>query len=98
MNSSESAASRYSGRPLSVLRVIDGRDRLQPKPNAPLPAPESYERESCGPNPDRPGLVAIGTDIEPVPVTGFAANFSPIPRMAPPPLGSVIPGGVTANG
>src|SRR6202040_564944 len=29
----------------------------------------------------------IGTDIEPVPVTGLAANFSPIPRIAPPPLG-----------
>ena len=40
-----------------------------------------------GPKPDRPGLVAIGTDIEPVPLTGFAANFSPIPRIAPPPLG-----------
>jgi hypothetical protein len=29
-------------------------------------------------------------DIEPVPVTGLAANFSPIPRMAPPPLGNWI--------
>ena len=35
---------------------------------------------------------AIGTVIEPVPVTGFAANFSPIPRMAPPPLSIVIAG------
>ena len=34
----------------------------------------------------------MGTDIEPVPVTGLAANFSPMPRMAPPPLGSVIEG------
>src|SRR6476619_2456477 len=67
---------------------MDGRERLQPKPNGPLPAPESYERESCGPKPDRPGLVAIGTDMEPVPVTGLAANFSPMPRTAPPPLGS----------
>ena len=29
----------------------------------------------------------MGTVIEPVPVTGLAANFSPMPRMAPPPLG-----------
>ena len=34
--------------------------------------------------PDRPGLVAIGTDMEPVPITGFAANFSPMPRIAAP--------------
>src|SRR5882724_3415169 len=48
-----------------------------------------------GPNPDRPGLVAIGTVIAPVPVPGLAANFSPIPRMAPPPLGSEIVGADT---
>jgi hypothetical protein len=36
----------------------------------------------------RPGLVAIGTVIAPVLVTGLAPNFSPIPRMAPPPLGT----------
>src|SRR5437773_10489692 len=71
---------------------MDGSERLQPKPNGPLPAPESYESENCGPKPERPGLVAIGTVIEPVPVTGFAANFSPIPRIAPPPLGSEIAG------
>ena len=40
----------------------------------------------------RPGLVAMGTLIEPVPVTGFAANFSPMPRIAPPPLGSEMEG------
>src|SRR5689334_3906357 len=34
----------------------------------------------------------MGTDIEPVPVTGLAANFSPMPRMAPPPLGKTIAG------
>jgi hypothetical protein len=43
--------------------------------------------------PERPGLVAMGTAIEPVPVTGLAANFSPIPRIAPPPLGSEMDGG-----
>src|SRR5437879_5112138 len=87
MKTSDSSPSRYWGRPLSVLRVMDGRERLQPKPNGPLPAPESYESASCGPKPDLPGLVAIGTDMEPVPVTGFTANFSPMPRMAPPPFG-----------
>src|SRR5262245_53181597 len=92
MKTSDSIESRYRGRPLSVFRVIEGSDRLQPNPNGPLPAPESYESESCGPKPDRPGLVAIGTVIDPVPVTGFAANFSPIPRIAPPPLGSDIDG------
>lgn len=50
------------------------------------------ESGSCGPKPERPGLVAMGTDIEPVPVTGLAANFSPMPRMAPPPLGNWIVG------
>src|SRR5690242_16810318 len=34
----------------------------------------------------------MGTDIEPVPVTGLAANFSPMPRMAPPPLGRTMAG------
>src|SRR5205085_10991516 len=82
------SSSTYRGKPLSVLRVIAGRARCQPKPKGPLPAPESYERESCGPKPERPGLVARGTVIEPVPVTGLAANFSPIPRIAPPPFGN----------
>src|SRR5437588_7148875 len=31
--------------------------------------------------------------MDPVPVTGLAANFSPMPRMAPPPLGRDIEGG-----
>src|SRR5260370_21310187 len=35
----------------------------------------------------------MGTVIEPVPVTGFAANFSPIPWMAPPPFGRDNAGG-----
>src|SRR5215207_9693576 len=69
-----------------------GIEKLQPNPNGPLPEPESYERESWGPKPERPGLVAIGTLMEPVPVTGLAANFSPMPRIAPPPLGKEIEG------
>jgi hypothetical protein len=39
----------------------------------------------------------MGTDIEPVPVTGFAANFSPMPRMAPPPFGIVMAGAAIEN-
>src|SRR5262249_1613476 len=33
------------------------------------------------------GLVAMGTVMEAVPVTGLAPNFSPRPRIAPPPFG-----------
>jgi len=33
-----------------------------------------------------------------VPVAGFAPNFSPMPRMAPPPFGSVTCGGVNGAG
>src|SRR3990170_316369 len=89
---SDSSASLYSGKPLSVLRVTWGRLSDQPNPKGPLPEPESYASESWGPNPERPGLAATGTDMEPVPVTGLAANFSPMPRMAPPPLGREITG------
>jgi hypothetical protein len=32
-----------------------------------------------------------------VPVTGLAANFSPTPRIAPPPFGKVTVGGATGN-
>ena len=35
----------------------------------------------------------MGIDIAPVPVTGLAENFSPIPLMPPPPLGSETVGG-----
>lgn len=34
----------------------------------------------------------MGTVMEPVPVTGLAANFSPMPRMALPPLESEMAG------
>jgi hypothetical protein len=37
--------------------------------------------------------VATGTVSDPVPVTGLAANSSPIPLMAPPPLGREMAGG-----
>jgi len=55
------------------------------------------QRESCGPKPARPELVATGTLTEAVPVTGLAANFSPIPRTAPLPLGGSSVGAATAN-
>src|SRR5438045_6405852 len=84
---SDSCPSTYRGSPLSVLRVIEASAKFQPKPNTPFPAPESYEMDNCGPKPERPGLVAIGTDIEPVPDTGFVVNCSSMPRIAPPPLG-----------
>lgn len=38
--------------------------------------------------PPRPWDIAIGTLNEAVPVEGFTENFSSIPRIAPPPLGS----------
>jgi hypothetical protein len=45
----------------------------------------------------------MGTEIDAVPVAGLAANFSPMPLIAPPGfgsarLGTVIPGGSGANG
>src|SRR5580704_4743449 len=63
MKISNSSASKYFGRPLSVLRVTDGSDRLQPNPKGPLTAPESYDSESCGPKPERDGDVKTGTVI-----------------------------------
>jgi hypothetical protein len=39
----------------------------------------------------------MGIESEPVPVTGFAVNFSPMLRMAPPPLGAVICGAKNAE-
>jgi hypothetical protein len=55
-----------------------------------LPEPESYESASWGPNPERPEAQGIGRLIEAVPVTALTENFSPRPRMAPPPWGSPI--------
>ena len=40
-----------------------------------------------GPKPDWPGLIAMGTAMEPLPVTGLATTFSPMLRIAPPPFG-----------
>ena len=93
MKPSDSLWSRYCGSPRSVRRVMPAYPTLQPKPYGPFPEPESYERASAGVNPDRPGLSGRGIESEPVPVTGFAANFSPIALMAPPPLGSETAGG-----
>jgi hypothetical protein len=38
--------------------------------------------------------MGMGTDKEAVPVAGFTVNFSSMPRIAPPPLGRVIAGGL----
>ena len=38
--------------------------------------------------PVRPGLSGSGTEKLPLPVAGLTENFSPMPRMAPPPVGS----------
>jgi hypothetical protein len=79
------------------MRAMDGKESLQPRPKGPFPEPESYGRESGGPNPEWPGLVAIGTVKAPVPVTGFAVKFSAITGIAPPPLGSETEGAWTKN-
>jgi hypothetical protein len=51
-------------------------------------------KAGCGPKPDQPGLVANGTISDLVSVTGFAAKFSPIPRIERSPFGSEIGGNV----
>src|SRR6266700_4732542 len=48
---------------------------------------------SDGPKPPRPGLVASGMTRLAVPVAALTENFSPMSRMAPPPLGSDTDGG-----
>ena len=62
---------KISACPSPVLRTMDGSERLQPKSKGPLPDPESYDSESCGPKPERPGVVKIGTLRELVAVTGL---------------------------
>src|SRR5262245_62078005 len=78
--------------PRSVLRAIAGTDRRQPEPKGPFPAPESYPSVSCGERSARPGEVKIGRLRDAVPVTGLAWNFSPMPRIVPPPLGREMAG------
>ena len=56
-----------------------------------------YARGEQGPDLARSGVVSMGTDSEPVPVTGLAANFLPMPRMAPPPLGRLVAGDAVAK-
>jgi hypothetical protein len=70
----------------------DGIDRCHPSPNGPFPGPELYERDSLGKKSERPGDENMGTVGEPVPVTGLTENFSPMPRIAPPPFGRLIVG------
>ena len=62
-----------------------------------LRGPQSRKRVNGPPRkPERSGLVVIGTVIEPMPVTGLDANFPPMPRTAPLPIGKFIVGGETA--
>ena len=53
---------------------------------------------AAGRSPSGPGWWRSARVIEPVPVTGLAANFSPMPRMAPPPLGKLIAGAEVEKG
>ena len=73
---------RYRGSPFSVFRVIAGSRRLQPSPNGPLPDAGVVREGELRTEPGAPGRREIGTLIDPLPVTGFAPNFSPIPRIA----------------
>src|SRR5712671_1990660 len=93
MKVSEFSSSKYLGSPLSVLREIDGALRCHPEPNTPFPDPELYESSSLGPKPPRVLATARGTETEAVPVTALNANFSPMPRIAPPPVGNSSRGG-----
>lgn len=77
--------------PLAVLRVIVGREIVQPKPKGPLPFPELYVTDNWGSNP-LAGLTAIGMDIVAVPVGVLTVNFSFMPLIAPPPLGNEMEG------
>jgi hypothetical protein len=71
---------------------MEGRARCHPKPNGPFPDPESYERESDGLKSLLGALMGIGTSVPPVPFIVLTENFSPMPRIAPPPFGRLIEG------
>ena len=67
-----------------------GISKPQPIPYNPLPLPVLYPIETAGCNPFLPGGTAIGIEKFPVPVNRFVENFSPIPVIAPPPVGREI--------
>lgn len=67
-----------------------GSNTFRSKPKGLFLALEAEASERWGPKPGRPGLIAMGTDVRPVPVPGSAANFSPVLRIAPPHFGRVI--------
>src|SRR5262249_41875771 len=56
-----------------------------------------YERPNWELKSECPVNAEIGTFREPVSVTGLAANFSAMPRMAPSPLGLIRVGAVIWN-
>ena len=92
MKTSDSSASWYLGNPLSVLRVIDGRERDQPNPNGPLPIPNRRKVKVVGrsrsdrTNGDRHRHGAGAGDR-------IGGKLPPMPRIAPSPFGSEIIGG-----
>jgi hypothetical protein len=57
----DSLASRSWGSPVSVFRVMEASERLQPMPRGPFPTVESYVSANRGPNRDRSGDVRIGS-------------------------------------
>jgi len=61
--------------------------RLKPHPTPKGPLAGVVTERQLRRKPARPGVDAIGTEKLLVPVAGLTANFSPIPRMAPPPFG-----------
>ena len=83
-------SSRYRGNRLPVLRAIDTSERRHPNPKGSLPSPESSVSASDGPQAVRLGEKDWGTLSEAAPVRALAENFSPVDRIAPPPLGRVM--------
>ena len=51
---------------------------------------------NAGVKPDRPGLNGSGIDIDAVPAAALTDNFSPSPRLAPPPFGTDTDGSRSA--
>src|SRR5262249_34676122 len=76
---------------------IDASSSDQPSPTTLFPAPLSYDRRSGGAVPLRAGVSGRGSDSESVPFAALTANFSSMPLIAPPPLGSEIEGAPSWN-
>jgi hypothetical protein len=68
----EDVVGPVAGDPAVELLLIASRFSLQPSPNGPLPLPLSYDRNSSGVNPGRPGETGSITVNNAVPVAGAA--------------------------